>query len=405
MANFVMPKLGADMAAGTLVAWHKKPGDPVRRGDIVAEVETDKGVIDVEIFSTGVLEQLLVQPGEKVPVGTVLAVLREEGVAGSGQRLPSPLAPVSEAVPPAPLLPPGTLPTPSANLSRLRISPSARELARKLDVDPSQVQGTGPHGAITREDIERSAALKDEERRLEGKPVPLQVVPPAPTSLDFSARTRQAIAAAMSRSKREIPHFYLSTTIDMHRALTWLEERNRGRPITERLLYAVLLLKATALALREVPELNASWENDRAIPKSDIHVGVAVSLRKGGLVAPALHHTDRQNLDELMQNFRDLVNRARSGSLRSSELSDPTITVTNLGEQGVESVFGIIYPPQVAIVGFGRISERPWVAGGALVARPIMTATLSADHRAIDGHRGGLFLAAVDRLLQEPEKL
>jgi pyruvate dehydrogenase E2 component (dihydrolipoamide acetyltransferase) len=219
------------------------------------------------------------------------------------------------------------------------------------------------------------------------------------------ARIRQTIAAAMSRSKREIPHYYLATTIDMHRAMTWLTEQNSKRPLTERLLYGVLLLKAVALALREVPELNALWVDTQAVPSPDVHVGVAISLRQGGLVAPALHHTDRQTLNELMRNFRDLVQRARGGGLRSSELSDPTITVSSLGEQGVETVFGIIYPPQVALVGFGKVMERPWVVDGQIVARPIVTATLSADHRVSDGHRGGLFLATVERLLQEPDQL
>ena len=209
----------------------------------------------------------------------------------------------------------------------------------------------------------------------------------------------------MARSKREVPHFYLSTTIDMHRAMAWLAEENLKRPVADRLLYGVLLIKAVALALREVPELNAVWKEGRLVQSDAIHVGVAISLRQGGLVAPALHDADRQSLGDLMRSFRDLVQRARAGGLRSSELSDPTITVTSLGEQGVESVFGIIYPPQVAIVGFGKVVERPWSVGGAVVSRPLVTATLSADHRVTDGHRAGLFLAAIDRLLQEPSRL
>jgi pyruvate dehydrogenase E2 component (dihydrolipoamide acetyltransferase) len=383
MADFPMPKLGADMTAGTLVAWHIKPGDRVKRGDVVAEVETDKGVIDVEIFSDGVVEKLLVEPGEKVPVGTVLAVIQEDGAA-------------APSVPPASAAPPAVTATPAtalAEVGRRCISPAARELARKLGVDVANVPGTGPGGAITREDVERAAAA--------AKPV----LPPAPPTPERLARMRQTIAAAMSRSKREIPHYYLSTTIDLHRALTWLAEENQKRPLTERLLYGVLLLKAVALALREVPELNARWDGDRVTLQDRVHVGVAISLRQGGLVAPAIHDTDRLPLGELMQKFRDLVNRARAGSLRSSELSDPTITVTSLGEQGVETVFPIIYPPQVAIVGFGKVVEQPWVVEGQIVARPVVTATLSADHRVSDGHRSGLFLAAVGRLLQEPSKL
>jgi pyruvate dehydrogenase E2 component (dihydrolipoamide acetyltransferase) len=262
-------------------------------------------------------------------------------------------------------------------------------LARTLGIDVAAVHGTGPGGAITREDVERAEV------------VGAATVP----AVDRATRMRQAIAAAMSRSKRDIPHYYLSTTIDLHAALTWVAQRNAARPVTERLLPGVLFLKAVALALCEVPELNALWLDDRAVPSQAVHLGVAIALRGGGLVAPAVHDADRKSLDELMRDLSDLVARARAGTLRSSELSDPTITVTSLGDRGAEAVFGVIYPPQVAIVGFGKVVERPWVAGGQVVPRPVATATLSADHRASDGHRGGLFLAAVDRLLQEPGQL
>jgi pyruvate dehydrogenase E2 component (dihydrolipoamide acetyltransferase) len=216
---------------------------------------------------------------------------------------------------------------------------------------------------------------------------------------------RQAIAAAMARSKREIPHYYLNTTVDFERALTWLNEENLKRPVEDRLLYGILLLKAVALALREQPELNAVWNEGQVILKPEINIGTAISLRQGGLIAPALLKADQKPLGELMKEFRDLVQRARSGSLRSSELSESTITVTSLGEQGVEGIFGIIYPPQVALVGFGRIEQRPWSVEGKIVSRPLITASLSADHRVSDGHRGGLFLNTIERLLQQPEKL
>ncbi|MFY9820930.1 MAG: dihydrolipoamide acetyltransferase family protein, partial [Thermoanaerobaculia bacterium] len=210
---------------------------------------------------------------------------------------------------------------------------------------------------------------------------------------------------AMARSKREIPHYYLATEIDMGRALAWLEEENRKLPVEERLLPAAVLLKAVALALRKVPELNGSWTDGAFQPSAAIHLGVAVATRGGGLIAPAIHDTDKKSLGELMAALRDLVQRARAGTLRSSEMSDPTITVTNLGDQGVETVFGVIYPPQVALVGLGRITERPWAENGLLGVRPALTATLAADHRVTDGHRGGLFLAALDQLLQQPEAL
>jgi pyruvate dehydrogenase E2 component (dihydrolipoamide acetyltransferase) len=216
---------------------------------------------------------------------------------------------------------------------------------------------------------------------------------------------REAIAAAMARSKREIPHYYLGTTIDLGPATAWLAATNAQRPVTERLLPGALLIKATALALREVPELNGFWLNGRAERRESIHVGVAISLRGGGLVAPALLDADRRPLDELMRGLRDLVQRARAGSLRGAEMTEPTVTVTNLGERGVETVYGVIYPPQLALVGFGAAVERAWVVDGRVLARPLVNATLSADHRASDGHRGALLLEAIARLLQRPEKL
>jgi pyruvate dehydrogenase E2 component (dihydrolipoamide acetyltransferase) len=207
----------------------------------------------------------------------------------------------------------------------------------------------------------------------------------------------------MARSKREIPHYYLSTDIDASPAARWLDGVNAARPPAERLLMAALLLRATARALRDVPELNGSWIDGAFRPSSAIHVGVAIALRQGGLVAPAIHDTDAKSPDELMAALRDLVSRVRAGSLRASEMTDPTITVTNLGDQGTDAVFGVIYPPQVAIVGFGAVRERPWAEGGLLGVRPIVTATLAADHRASDGHRGARFLAAVARHLSRPE--
>jgi len=259
----------------------------------------------------------------------------------------------------------------------------ARKMAEELGIDLAKVTGTGIGGAVAKADVEAAAA--------------------APR--DRAASMRRAIGAAMARSKREIPHYYLSATIDMRRALAWLEEENRKRSVEERLLPAVLLLKAVALALRKVPELNGFWVDDTFRPSEAVHVGVAVSIRGGGLIAPALHDVDKRSLGELMAALRDLVQRARAGTLRSSEMTDSTVTVTNLGDQGVETVFGVIYPPQVALVGFGRIVERPWAEGGMLGVRPVLTATLSADHRASDGHRGALFLTALDQLLQKPETL
>lgn len=390
MAEFLMPTLGADMTEGTLVQWKKRAGDRITKGDIIAEVDTEKAAIDVEAHATGVIERLISRPGDKVPVGTVMAIIREEGRPTASIASPQTIA--TPAAPPPPVPRTEDIPVAPTQPSRVRISPAARKLAAERGIDTGQLQGTGPEGAITLEDIERATATTAVDAKAVSGP-------------DRQARMRHTIAAAMARSKRDIPHYYLSTTIDMGRATSWLKETNEQRLVTERLLYGVLLIKSVALALRRVPELNALWKDGEAVRSERIHVGTAISLRQGGLVAPALHDADRLSLSELMQHFRDLVTRARAGSLRSSELSDPTITVTSLGEQGVETVFGVIYPPQVALVGFGKVVERPWVSDGLVVARPVLIASLSADHRVSDGHRGGVFLAEIDRLLQEPQSL
>jgi pyruvate dehydrogenase E2 component (dihydrolipoamide acetyltransferase) len=392
-----MPRLGADMSAGTLTCWRKKIGDLVRRGDIIAEVETEKGNIDVEVFCDGVIERFLVAEGQKVPVGTAMALIRQAGEpprGASSPREPLPLSTATRSLDVVRVVPRTAALQPSL---RQAISPSARRLARELKVDTATILGTGHGGAVTREDVERAAATATTPTAAASG----LVKPPE----DRAARMRQTIAAAMSRSKREIPHYYLSATIDMQRALEWLNEENTKRPIAERMLYGALVLKAVALALSEVPELNATWEQGQVVLKTERNIGVAIALRKGGLVAPALHQADQLSPSELMSKLRDLVNRTRAGSLRSSELSDSTITVTSLGDQGVEVVYGVIYPPQVAMVGIGKIVERPWCVAGQIVPRSVLTATLSADHRVSDGHRGGMFLAALDRLLQEPEKL
>ncbi|MGE0419259.1 MAG: dihydrolipoamide acetyltransferase family protein [Acetobacteraceae bacterium] len=391
MTDFVMPSLGADMEAGTLVEWMVRPGDQVKRGDVVAVVETQKGAIEIEIFSSGTVSEIVVPVGAKVPVGTVLARLDGPAiVAPPSATAPPPAPPPPQAAPAMPV--PSTAPPPMAAVppfgTALRASPAARHLAAQRGVDLSALAGSGPGGAIILSDVQAATAPAERPARRR-------------TGFDAAAM-RQAIGAAMSRSKREIPHYYVSQTIDVSGALMQLDRINEGRPPTTRLLPAVLFLRAVAQALRKSPELNGYWDGDAFRPVEAIHVGWAVALRGGGLVAPAIHDADRLPLDGLMAALRDLVTRARGGGLRSSEMTDATITITSLGERGAETVWPVIYPPQVAIVGVGRIVTRPWVVGDTVVPRPVATLTLAADHRASDGHRGGLFLAEIERLLQEP---
>jgi pyruvate dehydrogenase E2 component (dihydrolipoamide acetyltransferase) len=465
VGDFTMPSLGADMDAGTIVEWRVRPGDEVHRGDIVAVVETEKSTIEVEVFENGTVEQLIVPEGEHVPVGTVLARIAG-GPARKGvvTRAPGPVAPVAPAAA-APVVPVAPVPFEVVSVH----SPVVRHLAERLGVDLATVSGSGPAGTVTRSDVERAASEREGARRgppvegvegvegvagrqrsspyarrlaselgvdlatLQGtgpggavverdlrRPAegpaagPAAARPaaegpaagrPAGSAEQRQAAMRRAIGSLMARSKREIPHYYLSTTIDMGAATAWLEQANLERPVTSRLVLPALLLKATALAVAKVPEMNGFYVDDAFTASTAVHVGVAISLRAGGVIAPAIHDADRLSIDELMERLRDLVQRARSGVLRSSEMSDPTITVTNLGELGVESVFGVIYPPQVALVGYGQVTERAVAHDGMVGVRPCLTATLSADHRVSDGHRGGRFLAEIDRLLQEPEHL
>lgn len=361
MIEFRLPSLGADMEQGKLLEWKVAPGQKVAKGDVVAVVDTSKAAVEVEIWEAGTMHELIARPGETYPVGAVMARL---------------LAPGEKAGATAP--------------QRKAVSPAARKRAHELGIDPENLSGTGSQGAITLEDVERAAA---------------PTMPAAAVAGDRQAAMQHAIAAAMSRSKREIPHYYLSDTIALRKAGAWLERENAARPVAERLLMAALFLKAVARACVRHPEMNGHYREGGFVPGAAVHLGVAISLRQGGLVAPAILDAQSKSLGELMRALSDLVKRARAGSLRSSEVSSPTITVTNLGDEGVETVHGVIYPPQVALVGFGKTGERPWVEDGSLCALRAVSATLAADHRVSNGHRGALFLAEINRLLQAPEAL
>lgn len=390
-----MPALGADMDEGTLNEWLVKPGDTVTRGQIVAVVETTKAAVEIECWHDGVVSELLVPVGQTVAVGTPLATLLETGEEPGEGVTPAERTPAQS-----------TAPAPVGH--RQWVSPLARRTATSLGVDLTAIEGTGPQGAVTLHDVEHAAAAAHHE-----KPRPAPVTKPAAReqksaaqkATERGAAMRASIAAAMSRSKREIPHYYLAEEIILDTAMAWLTEHNAGRPITERILPAVLQLKAVALAARRFGEFSGFWNDDGYQPAPAVHVGVAISLRGGGLVAPAIHDVAEKPLPELMADLSDLVARARAGSLRSSEMSDPTITVTNLGDKGVDTVFGVIYPPQVAIVGFGRPAQRVVVVDGGIRMATTVRASLAADHRASDGHRGALFLAEINRLLQQPGDL
>jgi pyruvate dehydrogenase E2 component (dihydrolipoamide acetyltransferase) len=410
MIEFTMPALGADMDEGTLNEWMVQPGDTVNRGQIVAVVETTKAAVEIECWHDGVIGELLVPIGQTVAVGTALATILEPGekaeprptaVAAAATQAETPR---TEAVPVA--APVAAAQAPVGH--RQWVSPVARRTAASLGVDLKGLTGTGPQGAITLQDVEHAAATAHHEAPKPPPPKPAESAEPQSAAEKARARgaaMRASIAAAMSRSKREIPHYYLSHEVILDTALGWLTEQNAGLSITERMLPAVLQLKAVALAAQKFKEFNGFWNDDGFEPSAQVHVGVAISLRGGGLVAPAIHDVNEKKLDELMRDLTDLVGRARAGSLRSSEMSDPTITLTNLGDKGVDAVFGVIYPPQVAIVGFGKPAQRVVVVDGGIRVATTVRTSLAADHRASDGARGALFLAEINRLLQQPEEL
>ncbi|MBA4058216.1 MAG: branched-chain alpha-keto acid dehydrogenase subunit E2 [Marivirga sp.] len=374
------------MESGFLREWSIKTGDPIKRGDIIAEVETQKGIIDIEVFDEGIAGELLIKVDEKVPVGTVMMYILSPEEAKAGVR-PQPVSDgKAKVVTEIHSLQEKTVNVPEVH--HIRASPLARKIAEKKGIDLSKVKGTGPDGAITRTDVENEA----------------QTAVQRPTESKVTDNIRMAVAAAMSKSNREVPHYYLQTKVDMSHSLEWLANANKERTVRDRLLPVVLLIKAVAKALADVPDLNAWWDNGLQ-RKQDIHIGFVVSLRDGGIIVPAIHDAGKKSLDELMRTLSDVIPRARALKLRSSELADSTITITSLGEGAVETVYGVIYPPQVALVGFGAITEEPWAENGMLGVKPVLTVSLAADHRATDGNTGSEFLTAMKSYLKKPEHL
>lgn len=390
MIEFKMPSLGADMEAGTLVEWLVKRGATVKRGDIIAVVDTQKGLIDIEVFDEGTISEILVKENEKVPVGTVMALIESVKEDVNGQEAKEKEKEVGQPVNKVEAKKEREKITVAEMPHFIKASPLAKRMAAEKGIGLNTIKGTGENGAITKEDVEKAIVAK--------------MAPAAGKDIVATENIRMAVAAAMSKSNREIPHYYLETKLDMSKALAWLTEANKQRTIKQRLLPVVLLLKAVAKALTEVPQLNGYWDNGLKL-KQDINIGFVVSLRSGGVMIPAISAADKKSIDELMASLNDLIPRARAMKLRSSELSESTITVTNLGDNNVETVYGVIYPPQVAIIGFGSITEQPWAENGMLDVRPVLTVTLSADHRATDGSTGSRFLIALKKYLNNAESL
>ena len=347
-------------------------GDSVHKGDTILDVDTEKSEIEVEVWQDAVVSEILVPEGAEVPVGTTLARLS-----------------VGAEAPPAPSETPS--PTPPAPPTGESSEPQIAPVTSPPPVGPS-------------------SPLPTPRTVYWPSPVSAHRSPPAPAvaaveGLSRSDRRQAAVASAMERSNREIPHFHLSAEIDVSAATDWVESTNSTRPPPERILLAALLLAASARAAKARPGLNGTWTDGVFRPADSVQLGVAVHIRGGGLMTPVLPDADQMELMTLMVELRGMVTRARTGKLRSTDIGEPTITVTNVGDGGADSVFGLIRPPQVALVGFGRVRDRAVVVDGEVVVRPVIVATVSMDHRVNNGHTGSAYLDTLANLIRSPEEL
>lgn len=403
MSQFLMPSLGADMESAILMEWLVKEGESVKKGQVIAEVETSKGIIEIEVFEDGIVEKLLVEPETDCKVGEPLALIRADDESSVEEKKTEEIKeePPSETIVEKTEVITDIDKSEKEIKEHVKISPAARKKAEELGIDIANI--TPKDGVIQLSQIESTAMLKvqpseDAEPKTEQKPQTKE-------KIQNKEAIRKAIAVAMSKSNAEIPHYYLSISINMTPTLKYLEELNKKRSIKERILPVAILIRAVVMALKEVPELNGFWMEDEHHTSEHIHPGIAIALRGGGLMTPALLNADMMNLNDIMESLSDLISRTRGGKLKSSEMMAQTITITNLGDLGVDSVFGVIYPPQLAVVGLGSIKDAPWAEGDFLSVRKVMQATLAGDHRATDGRVGAQFLDKLDKLLQNPKEL
>jgi pyruvate dehydrogenase E2 component (dihydrolipoamide acetyltransferase) len=421
---FAMPSLGADMTEGRITEWLIEPGDALERGQIVVIVETDKSDIEVEVFEPATVLELLVGEGDLVPVGTPIARFTAAGTDVRGTAS-------APAQPPAvaPATPHVAQPAAATHVT----SPVIRHLVDELHIDPGQIHGSGPGGRVHRDDVEAAAGpagrtrVTPRARRLlrqrgidpatvadqgyvSGDHVlalptdstPAPVVEPATERPTRAETMRRHIADLMSRSWAEIPHFHVAKRLDLGTAIDRLTEANEGRPLTDRVVPGALLLCASARAAAKVHACNGWWRDGTFEQAEDVRLGIVLSLRSGGIIVPTIEAADELTPVEMMTRLAELVQRARQGRLRASDLTEATITVTNLGDLGADSVAGVIHPPQVAIVGFGAVHDEVLPLDGTPTVRTVVHASLAGDHRAFDGLAGSRYLAQLQTLLDGP---
>jgi pyruvate dehydrogenase E2 component (dihydrolipoamide acetyltransferase) len=414
-----MPQMGADMTEGTLLKWLKQVGDSVQRGDILAEIETDKATVELEAYESGTILKQLAQEGDVVPVGDVIALLGEPSEAAPEiDRKPPAETPARRTIEPeakeraAAAAEAATPPTVATSVEpdtggRVRVSPVARRMARDAGVDITALRGSGPDGRILRRDIEAAVAAGSKSAPGVG-PAPARTAPPvarpAAGAAEGLSKMRQAIARRMTLSKQTQPHYYLTLDIDMSAALGFREQFNASATDEQRVSINDLVVKACAIALERHPKFNAEFSEAGLVHHDRVNVCIGVAL-DDGLIAPALLDCQSKSLGRIAVESKDLINRAKDGRLKADEYSDGTFTITNLGAFGVETLIGIINPPQAAILGVGSVMPQAVVRDGEVVVRQVMKVALSADHRVSDGAEGAGFIKEIQALLEGPAAL
>ncbi len=435
--DITMPALSPTMTEGAVAKWHKKEGDAVKSGDVIAEVETDKATVEVEAADDGVMGKIVVPEGTKgVKVNDVIAVLLEEGESAASIKAkpapkaeppaaaPSapaakPAAPPPQAAPQAPAPKPAAPPQANGGGDRIFASPLARRMAEKAGIDLGALKGSGPHGRIVKSDIDAArgtapaAAAPQAPKAAPSQAVAPQAKAPAPAPTaglpSFTevphTTMRKVIAQRLVQSKREAPHFYLTMDCQIDKLLALRKELN-GRKAAEgdhgyKLSVNDFVMRAMALAMKKVPAANASWTETSVRVFHSVDISVAVAI-PNGLITPVIRGAEGKGLAEISNEMKALAEKARAGKLTPEEYQGGTVSVSNLGMYGVRDFAAVINPPQGCILAVGAGEQRPVVKDGALAIATVMSCTLSVDHRVVDGAVGAEFLGAFKQLIEDP---
>lgn len=397
--NIVMPQMGYDMREGTVVRWHKKEGEAVARGEVLADIETDKATVEFEAFTSGVLGKIMAEAGVVVPVGELIAVITAPGEDVPDNLTQAKAEPTFAPVNAAPQIAPTPGSAVATKSDEVRASPIARRLARERGINLGDITGTGPGGRIVEKDVleytppDAAVAVSD------------SLASPNPQShLVELSRMRQTIARVTSDSKREAPHFYVTAEVDMTGAMDLRRDINEAVAGDTRVTVNDLIVKAAALALVKYPKFNASFQGESLRMNASINIGIAIAL-EAGLMVPGIGNCEAKKLTEIAAASKDLIERANSGHLRNEEYSETTFSVSNLGMYDVESFSAIIYPPHAAVLAVGTVKEQAVVRNGELAVAQMMKATLSTDHRVADGAEAARFLVEIKEILENPVAL